>query len=219
MASIKGRRPRKRTSNRGGPFRVAIVAGVVAVLAAIFILVVVFQPPTTKLGSVSAAQYAVGSPAPGAKAPDFSLPSTSGGIVNLSDYRGKTVLLYFHEGIGCQPCWDQIRDLDAAQSQLTAAGIDQLLTITSGPETLIAQKMADDHLTATALADTNLDVSRRYSANQYGMMGDSRDGHTFILVGPDGRIQWRADYGGAPSYTMYVPVAKILSDLKAGRTK
>ena len=137
----------------------------------------------------------------------------------MSDYRGKTVLLYFHEGIGCQPCWDQIRDLDAAQSQLTAAGIDQLLTITSGPETLIAQKMADDHLTATALADTNLDVSRRYSANQYGMMGDSRDGHTFILVGPDGRIQWRADYGGAPSYTMYVPVAKILSDLKAGRTK
>lgn len=195
-----------------------IVAGAVVVLAAIFIAIVATQPAAPK-GSVSSAGYAIGSPAPGAPAPAFSLPSTTGAAVNLSDYRGKTVLLYFHEGLGCQPCWDQIRDLDAAGPQLKAAGIDQVLTITSGPANLIAQKMADDNLTGIALADTNLDVSRSYQANQYGMMGDSRDGHTFILVGPDGRIQWRADYGGAPNYTMYVAVDKILADLKAGRTK
>ena len=46
-------------------------------------------------------------------------------------------------------------------------------------------------------------------------MGDSRDGHSFILVGPDGRIQWRADYGGAPAYTMYLPTDKLLTDLRA----
>ena len=225
MASSPARRPtnRSQSTKRSGPakrsalLRWAIVAGVVAVLAALFIVIIAFQPTTTS-GKMSAAGYAVGSPGVGAGAPAFSLPATTGGTVNLSDYRGKTVLLYFHEGLGCQPCWDQIKALDAAGAQLKAAGIDQLLTITSGPVNLIAQKMADDNLTAIALADTNLKVSATYNANQYGMMGDSRDGHTFILVGPDGRIQWRADYGGSPNYTMYVPVNKLLADLQAGRS-
>jgi peroxiredoxin Q/BCP len=194
------------------------VAAVVAALAVLFAVIIAIQP-TTSTGKMSSAGYAVGSPGPGAQAPAFSLPSTTGGTVNLDEYRGETVLLYFHEGLGCQPCWDQIRDLDAAGAQLKAAGIDQVLTITSGPVNLIAQKMADDNLTAIALADTNLKVSDTYNANQYGMMGDSRDGHSFILVGPDGRIQWRADYGGSPNYTMYVPVNKLLADLQAGRTK
>ena len=161
--------------------------------------------------------YQVGTPGVGAAAPGFTLPSTTGGQVSLEGLRGKSVLLYFHEGLGCQPCWDQIRDLDAATGKLEAAGVDQLLTITSGPADLIAQKMGDDKLTATALADTDLSVSRTYNANQFGMMGTDRDGHSFILVGPDGRIQWRADYGGAPKYTMFVPVDRLLADLKAGR--
>lgn len=163
------------------------------------------------------ADYQVGSPGVGAAAPGFTLPSTRGEPVSLTSFRGKAVLLFFHEGLGCQPCWDQIRDLEASTSRLRAAGVEGLLTITSGPVDLIAQKMADDKLTATALADTDLSVSRTYNATQFGMMGTTRDGHSFILVGPDGRIQWRADYGGAPKYTMYVPVDRILADLTAGR--
>jgi peroxiredoxin len=126
------------------------------------------------------------------------------------------VLLYFHEGLGCQPCWDQIRDLETAHDQLSAAGLDDLLTITTAPLDLLAQKMRDDGLTSPALADTTLAVSRAYQANKYGMMGDDRDGHTFILISPDGTIRWRADYGGAPKYTMYVPVPTLLADLRAG---
>jgi peroxiredoxin Q/BCP len=37
-------------------------------------------------------------------------------------------------------------------------------------------------------------------------------------VGPDGEIRWRADYGGSPNYTMYVPVANLVADLRAGLT-
>jgi hypothetical protein len=55
------------------------------------------------------------------------------------------------------------------------------------------------------LSDPGLAVSQQYHANSYGMMGASRDGHTFILVGPDGVIRWRADYGGPPKYTMFLP--------------
>lgn len=172
---------------------------------------------STRTSNKSAFPYAVAKPASGAIAPDFVLPSTKGGTVKLSEYKGKAVLLFFHEGIGCQPCWDQIRDLERNESQLKSNGIDQLLTITSGPTRLIKQKMADDRLSAMALGDTNLEVSKIYNANQYGMMGDSRDGHTFILVGPDGKIDWRADYGGPPQYTMYVPITQLLQDMKSGR--
>ena len=95
--------------------------------------------------------------------------------------------------------------------------MDDVVTITTGAPNLVAQKLQDDKLTAVALSDTDLTVSRQYNANQYGMMGNDRDGHTFILVGPDGKIQWRADYGGAPNYTMYVAPAQLLTDLKNGR--
>lgn len=118
----------------------------------------------------------------------------------------------------CQPCWDQITDLEKSQDAVTAAGIDSMVSITSDPADLIAQKVEDQGIAETpVLSDPDLAVSREYSTNQYGMMGDSRNGHSFILVGPDGKIQWRADYGGAPDYTMYVPVDRMLADLRDGQ--
>lgn len=198
--------------------RAVMIIVAIAVAATILVpLLTQTANPTTK-EDAAPVSYTVGAPGPGVEAPAFSLPSTAGGTVNLSDYRGKSVLLFFHEGIGCQPCWDQIRDLESAQTQLQSAGMDQLLTITSGPVELIAQKMVDDKLTAVALADTQLDVSLTYQTNKYGMMGDSRNGHSFILVGPTGKIEWRADYGGPPNYTMYVPIDQILGQLKSART-
>jgi hypothetical protein len=60
--------------------------------------------------------------------------------------------------------------------------------------------------------DPTPEVSRAYPTNQYGMTGTTRNGHSFILVGPDGAITWRADFGGAPDYTMYLPTEKMLAD-------
>jgi len=191
----------------------AVIAVVILALGGLYLTFRTGSGPSAG----KATDYQVGDPGVGAAAPGFTLASTTGTPVSLSSFRGKTVLLYFHEGLGCQPCWDQIRDLHNSEAKLRAAGIDELLSITSGPVDLIAQKMADDKLTATALADTDLSVSVTYNANKFGMMGIDRDGHSFILVGPDGRIQWRADYGGAPRYTMFVPVDRLLADLKAGR--
>ncbi len=66
------------------------------------------------------------------------------------------------------------------------------------------------------LADSNEDVSVAYTANKYGMMDDQMDGHSFIVVGKDGAIEWRADYGGSPKYIMYLPVPRLVSDIRKG---
>jgi cytochrome c-type biogenesis protein len=58
-------------------------------------------------------------------------------------------------------------------------------------------------------------VSTSYHANSFGMMRDSRDGHTFIVVGPEGTILWRADYGGSPTTRCIcrsIPCSQISSE-------
>ncbi|MGH9267191.1 MAG: peroxiredoxin family protein, partial [Acidimicrobiales bacterium] len=45
--------------------------------------------------------YQVGAPGPGEEAPPIRLASTSGETFDLSSLRGRTVLLYFQEGLMC----------------------------------------------------------------------------------------------------------------------
>lgn len=200
----------RRRRLRNGAVITAILIAVVAGLYAVF-------SKSEQPSASGASGYEVGSPGPGQAAPGFSLASSDGGTVDLADARGKTVLLYFQEGLTCQPCWDQIRDLEKSAEKVKAAGVNEIVSITTDPANLVARKVKDTKLTTPVLSDPDLKVSKAYQANEYGMMGTSRNGHSFVLVGPDGKIQWRADYGGAPKYTMYVPVDKLLADLKAGR--
>jgi peroxiredoxin Q/BCP len=195
----------------------AAIIGGIAVLAAVF-LIANSGGSSSSSGAGQAGQYqfAVGKPGPGQKAPPIKLPSTSGGTFDLAAQRGKTVLLYFQEGLTCQPCWDQLKDLEPQMQSLKALGIDELATITSDPLDQLRQKAADEGLKTPVLSDSNLAVSNAYAANKYGMMGASRDGHTFIVVGPTGQIEWRADYGGPPDYTMFVPVPDLLADMQTG---
>jgi peroxiredoxin Q/BCP len=193
--------------------RSGIAAGVVAVVAVLF---VIFQGSSSSSSGAGAYPYQVGSPGSGGAAPGFTLAASTGGNISLSAYRGKSVLLFFQEGLTCQPCWDQITDLQKHAAQLRAAGIGQVVSVTSDPIGAITTKTRDMGLTTPVLSDPGLAVSQQYHANGYGMMGASRDGHTFILVGPDGVIRWRADYGGPPKYTMFLPTTALLADIKAG---
>ena len=201
--------------------RLTVGAAAIAVLVVVSALYLVFRgstsTPASNAGGGGKYPYAVGQPSSG-QAPGFTLASSAGGQVSLESLRGKTVLLYFQEGLMCQPCWDQLSDLEAHQADVKAAGIDEIVSITSDPADLIARRTGDLKLSTPVLSDPDLTVSKTYHANEYGMMGTSRDGHTFILVNPDGTIGWRADYGGAPKYTMFVPTADLLSDLNAGTT-
>lgn len=194
------------------------IAGLV-VGAAVVVLLVIFTMANankSRGNSAGSYRYQVGNPGPGAAAPPVQLESTTGERFDLAAQRGQTVLLYFQEGLGCQPCWDQMRDIQTNFSVYTALGIDKVVSITTNPIDKLRQKVAQDGITIPVLSDPDLTVSRAYAANKYGMMGDSSDGHSFILVGADGTIRWRADYGGSPDYTMYVPSAALVADLHAG---
>ncbi len=161
--------------------------------------------------------YAVGNPGVGAVAPAINLRSTLGGTFDLSAYAGKQqVLLYFQEGLTCQPCWDQIVAIQKDMPAFHALGIDTIVSITNGPYAQLLQKANDESLSAPVLADEAGAVCNQYGTLRYGMMMGMNPGHTFILVGTDGRIRWRADYGGPPKYTMYLPPDALLYDLKQG---
>lgn len=196
----------------------AILLPTIAVLGAIFVL---SSPGQSASAGGQAGRFAmqVGDPGPGEEAPPMELQDTEGGTFDLSQKRGETVLLYFQEGLGCQPCWDQIRDMEANAGGFEELGIDEVVSITNNPPDALAQKVEDEGISTTVVTDPNLAVSESYDTNSYGMMEGGTNGHTFIVVGPDGKIKWRADYGGAPDYTMYVPVEDLLADMRAGLQK
>jgi peroxiredoxin Q/BCP len=141
--------------------------------------------------------FQIGRPGPGSLAPNFTLPSNRGGNFNLADQRGKTVLLFFQEGIDCQPCWTQLQAIQANMAAFHRACISEVVSITTNNVGALQQAATTYDTTIPVLSDASLVVSQAYHANNYTMMGTSADGHSFIVVGPSGHIQWRADYGGA----------------------
>jgi len=211
----KGNAPQK-SLNR----RIGIVAAVAVGVAIVALGVIFFISNSGSSSSGQAGKYPVqvGSPGPGEEAPPIKLPSTEGGTFDLSSAtaQGESVLLYFQEGLMCQPCFDQIKDMEAQSGAFEELGIDRIVSITNDPLDALKQKVKQEGISTPVLSDPNLAVSKTYDANSYGMMGSSKNGHTFIVVGPDGKIQWRADYGGAPKYTMYVPISNLLADMRKG---
>jgi peroxiredoxin len=213
--TAKPRPPANRARGRRSRWPMVLIV-LVAVAAGAGLYAVYHNASHTAAGTATGSgyPYAVGQPAAGAQAPDFTLASTAGGHLDLASLRGQNVLLYFQEGLSCQPCWDQIADLETHATDLKAAGIDTVVSITSDPVDLLTQKVHDMGLSTVVLSDPDLAVSTTYHANDYGMMGTSRDGHTFVLIPRGGTIAWRADYGGAPKYTMFVPTGGVLTDLR-----
>ena len=117
-------------------------------------------------------------PVAGSLAPRFHLPATGGQEVNLSDYLGKTVVLYFYpraDTPGCttEACGfrDALADYDAAKVAVLGISPDPIADV---------QRFADKFkLTFPLLADADHKVAERY-----GVWGEkSFAGKTFMGVG------------------------------------
>ena len=97
----------------------------------------------------------------GALAPDFTVPSLEGGLVTLSTYRGRPVLLNFWAS-WCGPCRAEMPYFQAVYEEAEGEGL-ALLAINVGEDRARVQSFVrEQRLTFTVGLDLDGDVARAY---------------------------------------------------------
>lgn len=124
------------------------------------------------------------------KAPGFSLATTAGTTVSLSDYRGKPVLLYFNEGAGCGSCTQQMAAIEK-EPGFKQAGI-VVLPIVMNTREQIQPDLDTFSVTTPYLLDDGT-VSKAYDTLDKGMH-PGLPGHGFVLIDEDGNKLWHGNY-------------------------
>lgn len=191
-----------------GPSRIKLLAFVLIVIVAISVSSYVTFTPKP---SIQSEGNSIGT---GLIAADFSLPATTGGTFKLSDYRGKSnVLLFFNEGLSCQPCLAQMQGLDALNANFKNLNIVAISITADPPQVLSQWVQSGGPRYGMVLSDQGLQVSRMYDmlGPNVSMMPGSAPGHSFVLVNKDGVIVWRHDYG---PYNMSVTNDEIIAAVK-----
>ncbi len=194
----------------------SIVLGTVGLLIGIVAFSSGQSKTANSTGSSTASRAVVGD-----RAPDFTLPATDGRTISLADYRSKQhVLLYFHEGLTCQPCVDQVAELQKIQPQLEGL---EVAILSVALDNVNDQKQALDRAGATSipsLSYENAGTEVAYDLTRFSMGMGRRAGHTFILVDTAGVIQWRKEYWPGNGHavkggTMFVSAEEILTNVQA----
>lgn len=192
--------------------KIAIWAGVIVAVIGIFVLI---GSKGSKPSSTQAAKGAT----QGAVAPDFDLRSSDGNRVTLSSFKDKqNVLVYFHEGLTCDPCMQQMPELDKYLPEFEKMDIKLLHVALDSPEEM-SKSVARYDLKSPVLSYQDAQTEKDYDLLPYSMGMGRRAGHTFILIGTDGKIQWRKDYWpsvgmSVPGGKMFVPGSEILSEVQ-----
>lgn len=127
----------------------------------------------------------------GDKAPDFSLPDAAGNTVSLSDFGGRTLVLYFYPAAMTPGCTTEACDFRDSLESLAAHDVAVVGVSPDKPEKL--QKFADrDGLTFPLLSDPEHGVLEAYGAwGEKSMYGKKVTGvirSTFVING-DGVIE------------------------------
>jgi len=114
----------------------------------------------------------------GDAAPVFTSKLSTGSVVRLNQYRGRTVLLTFW-ATWCAPCLRELPEIDAAYSAFKQQGLD-VLAINFGEDTAtINTYLKKQNLALPVTKDEELDI-----ANAYGVFALPK---TFF-INPDGVI-------------------------------
>jgi peroxiredoxin Q/BCP len=147
----------------------------------------------------------------GDQAPDFTLTDDAGNEVSLSDFRGRSVVVYFYPAASTPGCTKEACDFRDNLTDLNGAGYD-VLGISPDKPAKLAKFKAAEGLTFPLLSDPDRTVLTAWGAFgeklNYGktIMGVIRS--TFV-VNPDGTI-------GQALYNVKATghVARLLKDLK-----
>lgn len=129
-------------------------------------------------------------PAIGETAPDISLPRDGGDIVNLSDFTGKKVVVYFYPKDDTPGCTKEAVGFTDLADDFAAAGA-VVLGVSKDSVAKHDKFIAKHDLKIALLSDENGDVCERYGTwvekSMYGKtyMGINR---ATFLIGPDGKI-------------------------------
>lgn len=147
-----------------------------------------------------------GSPVPGFTESDVQ----TGRAITSRAVAKKKTLLFFSEGVMCQACFEQIKDLEQMGAELDKRGI-QLVSITPDSPADLKQAISQYGIATPMIADEDRDMSAAFDTLGRGMHADT-PGHAFALI-ERGKVLWYRDYWLPPDRTMYVEPAKVLADL------
>ncbi len=128
---------------------------------------------------------------PGAKAPAFTLTDDTGEKVKLTDFAGKTVVLYAYPAAMTPGCTTQACDFRDSLSALQAAGIEVIGISPDSPEKL-AKFREKEGLTFPLLSDPDKKVLTKYGAfGEKKMYGKTVTGviRSTFVIDPKGRIE------------------------------
>jgi peroxiredoxin len=116
------------------------------------------------------------------KAPDFTLRTVQGDLFNLSDYKGKVVLLNFW-GTWCGPCRREIPDFNKLHDKYQKDGLEIVgITITSGSPKNIYNFMKEWDIEYTVLTDIEDSETQRVTAYYGRAIGQPITGLPTTLI-------------------------------------
>ncbi len=127
----------------------------------------------------------------GSKAPAFTLESSQGGRVSLSDFAGKTVVLYFYPKDQTPGCTVEAQNFRDAAKQLAKKNA-VVLGVSKDSIASHCKFVDKQQLNFALLSDPDGAVIEKYGAwgekNMYGkkMMGIIR---STVVIGPDGKVK------------------------------
>ncbi len=129
---------------------------------------------------------ATGLPEVGKAAPDFSLKSNEGSVVNLKDYKGKWVVLYFYPKDFTSGCTIQAKNFqrDLAAYEKANAVILGVSVDSAESHKSFCEK---EGLNFKLLADTDIKVSTAYgSVMEHG--GNKFSARNTFVIDPQGKL-------------------------------
>jgi thioredoxin-dependent peroxiredoxin len=126
----------------------------------------------------------------GDAAPEFSLPDADGNTVSLSDFRGRSVVVYFYPAASTPGCTKEACDFRDSLAELNDAGFD-VLGISPDKPAKLAKFRDAEGLTFPLLSDEDRSVMTAWGAfgekKNYGKVVQGVIRSTFV-VDPDGKI-------------------------------
>lgn len=211
--STARRGPKPRVEPRRAPWKGLLVAAAIATAFGATFVVPGWLDGDRPAFHAGAQQEGDGLPT-GTKAPAFTERDVVTGAPITSDaLAGRRTLLFFSEGVMCQACFVQIRDLEKVGGKLRERGID-LVSITPDPPDVLRDAVVAYGITTPMIADDDRDMSAAYDTLGLGMHADT-PGHAFVLVDGRGTIAWQKDYWITAERTMYVDPEQLLAEIPA----